>query len=723
MDDHVSRRTLLRLAGATGAAAVTGVTTAAVAVPNDDYETTEGKSEPQYGQSAPEQHYVETAYTLPEAKGGAEESPTLFGEIIWPAEDGEPKTDVPVVLTLSPYNDTRSPQSEAASIAADGVADYFVPRGYARAVFDVVGCRNSGGCYDYGGYRERVTGKQLVEYLGGEPDASGATVDGTDTTRAVGMIGGSYDGTTQLAAAVERPKHLAAIVPQVAIDRWYDYAFGGGIRYFLNNEYPTDEGFDTPLGFDFGFGFLPPANVDDTAQFTGAMERRFAPCDAVEHTERAYAYDPVYDAFWDRRDYRQRADQVECAVLVEGGWLDHNVKHWDSTRFFVALPEDVDKKLVMGQWNHSASQFEDAQAIRHAWFDSHLKGLDTGVGQLPRVDTQTSTGERLQHDHWPPAGTRDVVLELTRADTDDGALALQGTGPSYTDAMPPLTEEEMFASDTSQHDHLKFESAPLSGDLRVTGAPLLDLLATSTAQSTQFTPVLYERFPDGSTQVATRGFLNARNRDGLDTSEPVPVGAPYSAPVELWDTDYTFTEGSTVGLVVASDNRDWCLDDPDGHATNEVILGAPGGSGGTTLRLPAVETPPELVRPEVTGSRTDDGAVFTGGQTNQVDLAVSADGPVRLRDRVPAGWRVLDAGDVDLDATTENPDGSTDVRFDVSPSDSPAVTYFVEAPDAPDQSGRSTFGPVEAAPPNRRGWVVVPGTEDENTTLGTTTGV
>ncbi|WP_255197883.1 CocE/NonD family hydrolase [Halorarius litoreus] len=725
MRDHVSRRTLLRLAGATGVAAVAGpsATGAAMAVPNDDYETTEGESAPRYGQSAPEQHYVDTAYTMPDAVGGAEESPTLFGEIIWPTEDGEKRTDVPVILTYSPYNDIKSPQSEAASIAADGTADYFVPRGYARAVFDVVGCRNSGGCYDYGGYRERVTGKQLVEYLGGEPDASGATVDGTDTTRTVGMIGGSYDGTTQLAAAAEQPKHLAAIVPQVAIDRWYDYAFGGGIRYFLNNEYPTDEGFDTPLAFDFGFGFLPPANVDDTEQFAATMEQRFAPCDAVEHTERAYEYDPVYDDFWERRDYRRRADQVECAVFIEGGWLDHNVKHWDSTRFFMALPERVDKKLVMGQWNHSASQFEDAQDIRHAWFDYHLKGLDTDVMALPRVDTQTSTGERLQHDHWPPAGTRNVVLDLTRADTDDGALALQGSVPSYTDTEPPLTEEEMFATATSQHNHLKFESGPLSGELRLTGSPLLDLLATSTADSTHFTPVLYARFEDGSTQVATRGFLNARNRDGLDTSEPVPVGEPYRAPVELWDTDYTFSKGSKVGLVVASDNRDWCLNDPDGHATNEVVLGAPGGSGGTTLRLPTTTAPPELDRPEVSGTRTDDGSVFTGGQTNQIDIEVTADGPVRLRDRVPTGWRVLDAGDVDTEATTTRADGSTDVRFDVAPSKTQSVTYFVEAPNSPGASGQSTFGPVEAAAPNRDAWVVVPGTEDENTALGVGTGL
>ena len=43
------------------------------------------------------------------------------------------------------------------------------------------------------------------------------------------MIGVSYDGTTQWATAVEAPKHLTTIIPQVAIDRWYDYSFSQGV--------------------------------------------------------------------------------------------------------------------------------------------------------------------------------------------------------------------------------------------------------------------------------------------------------------------------------------------------------------------------------------------------------------------------------------------------------------------------------------------------------------
>jgi len=750
-DHDLTRRALLRTGVAAGTAALLGGAAGggAVAVPNDDYETTTGVTEPEYEKGTPEEHYVETEYALPAAKGGGTESPTLFGEIVWPVDPdtGETKKDVPVVLTYSPYNDIVSPQSEVASIANGSLADYYVPRGYARAVFDVVGCRNSAGCYDYGGYRERITGTQLVEYLGGEPDAAGAYVDGAGGsagTRNVGMIGASYDGTTAIATAVEDPDHLAAIVPQVAIDRWYDYAFGGGVRYFLNNEYPTDEGFDTPLAFDLGFGFVPGLNADDGERFVGTNERRFAPCDGVEHTERAYEYDPVYDAFWDRRDYRQRATGyvpeegtdareeydgdpvrgVNCAVFLEAGWLDHNVKHWDSTRFFDALPDDVPKKLVMGQWPHASSNFEDARDVRHAWFDEFLKGLDTGVTDIPRVDTQVSTGERLQHEDMPPAGTSIVRFDLTRGEAAETSLALQGAAPVYTDQKPPATEAQMFATDGSDQSHLKFESAPLSGPMRITGslefddtwrAPLLDVVASRDDDSVQFTPVLYERFPDGSTDVVTRGFLNARKRDGLDADEPVPTDAPFEAPTELWDTDHVVQEGSRLGVAIASDNREWCLDDPDGASVTEVILGAPDGAGGTSLHLPLATVPDSLDLPDVSGTREDDGSVFTGGQTNRIDVSVTADERVEVRDTVPDGWSVYEErGDVDRVETRED---GTDVVYFAPTGDDLEVAYFVEAPAGAGETGTDTFGPVEARAGDGT-WVTVEGTSDTNAVAG-----
>jgi hypothetical protein len=386
----------------------------------------------------------------------------------------------------------------------------------------------------------------------------------------------------------------------------------------------------------------------------------------------------------------------------------------------------VPKKLVMGQWPHTDSNFADARDVRHAWFDRFLKGIDTGVTDLPRVDTQVSTGERLQHEDMPPAGTQVTRFELTRNEGSESSLSLQGSLPVYTDAKPPATEAQIFGTDGNDHAHLKFESAALSGPLRITGsipyddtwrAPLADLIATSTDASLQFTPILYERFPDGSTDVITRGFLNARKRHGLDTDEPVPTDGPFEAPTELWDTDHVLQEGSRLGLVVASDNREWCLDDPDGAAVVEVVLGAPDGSGGSSLQLPVAAAPDRLDVPDVSGTREDDGSVFTGGQTNRIDIDVQAadDETLEVRDTVPDGWSVYGTSE-DVARVEERDDGTSVVYF-APTGETVSVTYFAEAPSGPGGTGQDTFGPVEARAGDGT-WVTVDGTADDTLVVG-----
>ncbi len=530
----------------------------------EGYETAQGKSQPKYTESVTEQYRVETEYG------------TIYGEVKRPVvPEG---VDVPVILTYSPYNSLKSPSPLAGSTADDSTADYFVPRGYARASFDVVGTRESSGCYDYGGIAERETGAEVVDFLGTRGWSNGK----------VGMIGGSYDGTTQIAAAVEAPEHLTAIIPQVAIDRWYDYAYGGGIRYFLNSERPTDEGFDTPLAFDFGFGFLPPADPTQP-QFADALSGRINPCERIQHTQRGYDPDPVYDEFWEERDYRSMADNVEAAVFLEGGWLDHNVKHWDTTRFFTALPDDHPKKMAIGQWAHSASQFEDAQDLRHAWFDHWLLGLDTGVMDLPRVDTELNTGERIQTEDWTPPGTKNVELALSENNARN-TLAFEGGGePTWSDLDPAFTEDRALGGECGE-SCLVFTSEPLKKDVRISGGPVLDLLATTDTEATHLTPVLFDEAADGTREVISRGFLNTRNRGGLDASEPLVPGEAYRAPVEIWDTDYVVEKGHRLGVAIMSSNAAWALPEDDSRASTtlslegESLLELPVSEGAQTLR-------------------------------------------------------------------------------------------------------------------------------------------
>ena len=111
------------------------------------------------------------------------------------------------------------------------------------------------------------------------------------------------------------------------------------MRYFLNSQEPADEGFDTPLAFDLGFGKTVAA--DPMGQtFADTIRDRAAECGAVEHTEEGYSRNPDYDGFWRQRDYRKDARDFRAAVLLAHGWQDFNVKQEEGTEFFRRLPVD-----------------------------------------------------------------------------------------------------------------------------------------------------------------------------------------------------------------------------------------------------------------------------------------------------------------------------------------------------------------------------------------------
>ena len=96
----------------------------------------------------------------------------------------------------------------------------FATRGMVGAVVDVRGTGGSGGNLEgnYFSPREARDGYDLVEYFGTRPYSTGK----------VGMAGGSYVGITQYLAAEQRPPHLAAIAPAVAISDLYRDGFAHG---------------------------------------------------------------------------------------------------------------------------------------------------------------------------------------------------------------------------------------------------------------------------------------------------------------------------------------------------------------------------------------------------------------------------------------------------------------------------------------------------------------
>jgi X-Pro dipeptidyl-peptidase len=444
--------------------------------------------------------------------------PTVDGDRIH-VEIQRPATAerVPVILTYSPYN-TLS-EGTLPNLANDALGQRYVPRGYARAVADVLGTRNSSGCWDYGGPRETQSGVDVVDALAQLPWSNGK----------VAMIGGSYDGTTANMVAAAGADGLAAIVPEAAISRWYGYAYQDGVRYLGNSRHLTDEGFDTPLAFDFGFGRTPPTQV--TPQLLDALQDRTNPCDAAEHTARGYDTSPDYDAFWRDRDYRRDFD---VPALIVHGWQDFNVRQSEGIDLFAA--QDDRAWLYLFQGAHEMPDAPNIQPLLDAFLAHTLKGEPFNA---PPVITEGSDGVFREHTAWPPPGTTTQTIDL------------------------PTGHWTETGTNTEERGELLHVTEPLSAEARIAGAPVLRATVTVDADHGHLTPTLVQVAPDGTVAPITRGFLNLRYRNGLTREEP--VSGTVEATVRFSPQDTIVPAGHRLGLILKGSNTVWAVPDQPGQ--------------------------------------------------------------------------------------------------------------------------------------------------------------
>lgn len=449
---------------------------------------------------------------------------------------------VPVILQLTPYHQLYNALDPRETDLPAGDARLFVPKGYAYVLADVRGTYASGGCWDYGGIKERHDGYDLVEWLGTRSWSNGK----------VAMTGGSYDGTTANAAAVERPPHLATIVPVSAISRWWGYAYQQGTRSTYSGESAdADPPSDTPTDFMFAYGFLPPP---DPGAMTAAQQTamRWNLCDRVEQFLKGYNTQPDYDAFWKERDYLRLADRVNVPVLISHGQLDFNVKTWEGTQWFQALR--TEKAMVLGQWAHATprGKYLEWDTFLEAWFERWLYGVDNGVEDQPAVRVQTNDGKWHLQNTWGTGTTKRLRLPADEFDyLDDGAL----------------TESEMLRGiGASRFARIE---VPKSSGIRIEGRPVLHLTAASDAPSTHFVAVLCDVGPDGSCRVISRAFMNARYRDGLTKGKDLEPGKKYGFDLEFIDKDHVVAKDHHLEVIVASSSNSWVAPD-ENRATNTI---------------------------------------------------------------------------------------------------------------------------------------------------------
>ncbi|MET7924815.1 CocE/NonD family hydrolase [Streptomyces sp. NPDC005349] len=494
----------------------------------------------------------------------------LRADVYRPTDEGP----WPVLLERTPYGRRRNLQSFVNPFDA-------VSRGYILIRQDSRGRPNSEGHWLPFTY-EVEDGHDTVRWAAALPGSSGV----------VGMLGGSYTGNTQWAAAIAAPPELRAIVPQIT---WCDpsdglHFRGGAIELGLNGSWTLSTG-----------AAEVAARADDPAEAAAALAAIAADHDALatrnywelpagalpaiaRHNvkdigvQRALA-DPSNA---DGATVAGKHSTVEAASLNVGGWFDV-FQQGTLDNYTAMAAQGKPARLIVGPWTHGAAgvmsslspgiagetnfglaSTQDGAAVGDLtlnWYDCWLKGIRNGIDAEPPVKIYVmGINQWRDESEWPLARAVDTPWYLG---TDASLTPAEPTGEQapdqyhYDPADPVITRGgnlvmagefpagQFDQAVTEQRDDvLTYTSEPLAEDLEVTGRVRMRLHAATDAPSTDWVVRLCDVDTDGVSRNLCDGILRTR----------ATPGEPGDHEIDLWSTSNVFRAGHRIRVQVTSSN-------------------------------------------------------------------------------------------------------------------------------------------------------------------------
>ena len=214
----------------------------------------------------------------------------------------------------------------------------------------------------------------------------------------------------------------------------------------------------------------------------------------------------------------------------------------------------------------------DTVALRIRWFDFWLKKKATGIDNTAPVRIFVMGDNQWRDEQaWPLKRAGEKVLYLTssgQANTPAGDGRLIGDkrldpgSDQYVfdpeNPVPSLPIGTTFQIPTDQsaladrRDILVYQTEPLQHRVEVTGNPIVELYATSSAPDTDFFVRLIDVAPDGVARYVSLGMVRARYRHGLDQPQLITSGETIHYTIRMNATSNAFLPGHRIRLDITS---------------------------------------------------------------------------------------------------------------------------------------------------------------------------
>jgi putative CocE/NonD family hydrolase len=469
----------------------------------------------------------------------------------------------PVILERTPYG---------RKLTA-GAGDVYARRGYAYMVQDVRGTGESKGQFDPM-VTERKDGYDTLNWISKQPWCDGN----------VGMIGASYGGFVQWAAAVEHHPVLKCIIPQVSppASAMWNIPYENGVLTLLSDlwwlrvvDNPKGQNMLTALNEITnlkGLLTLPLEKADDKhLGFNSKIWSKFLERDTSTK--------------WPEWNFEAQMKAVKIPAFHISGWYDGDEigtqRNWQLLR----SGGNSNQWLMYGPWTHFFNTTSkignvdfgkdaivelDSQYLR--WFDTWLKGKSVGLKSIPRV-RYFVMGENKwrQSADWPPKESKPETRYFEFGSLNSGpksvaklATELKGFTSAKSSFDPSKAKieadsvsvgdsgEDMFAKDKDiPKDVIVLRTEPFDRDRLITGPVTVEFDFKSSARDTDFYAVGLDQDPvKGHFAVFKTGKLKASYLQGLDKQRFLTPGKTYRAKLLLWDGANLFKKGHRLSLMI-----------------------------------------------------------------------------------------------------------------------------------------------------------------------------
>jgi len=566
------------------------------------------------GGATPQQSDIPKNFTPP-----ATEFDFVKREVMIPMRDGVrlhtviliPKgaSNAPILLTRTPYNASKRLQRNVSghmlAVVPEG-DDVFVEGGYIRVYQDVRGKYKSEGEYVMTRPVRGPLNPTQTDHVTDAYDTIDWLVKNTpESNGRVGMIGSSYEGFTVVMALLGPHPALKVAAPESPMvdgwmgDDWFHYgAFRNtNLDYFTQQTTKKDEGEMVPRSaYDDYEAFRRAGSTGDYIRAHGL--------DQLPWTQKVLEH-PAYDAFWQGqaldRLVAEHPSQVPT-MWLQGLWDQEDM--WGAIHCYLALKakgQADHNYLVMGPWRHSqvntqgyslgplkwegdtTRQFR--REVLRPFFDQYLKP-GAPKSETPPVfiyNTGEDHWDRLQK--WPLACEQGCGAPLQPLYLQAGfglgfnRPADTGGGDSYvSDPSKPvpylprpvrfpdserwrtwLVSDQRSAGD--RPDVLSYETAALDKPVRISGAPIAELLASTTGTDSDWVVKLIDVFPDelprqpemGGFQLAvSMDIFRGRYRESFEHPSAIPAGKPQRYRFALPTANHVFQPGHRIMVQIQS---------------------------------------------------------------------------------------------------------------------------------------------------------------------------